>query len=74
MASLRELRRRRLLSQRELAAALGVRYQTVQAWEAGQHHPRTAALRRLVAVLGVTPDELLAALEEATHGAKERRV
>jgi transcriptional regulator with XRE-family HTH domain len=62
---LRELRRRKLLSQQELARAVGVKkYQTVQRWEAGTRYPRTAQLRRLCEVLGVTPEELLAALDE----------
>ena len=64
MNRLRELRRRKLLTQRDLADAVGVRYQTVQTWEAGTNTPRAAAMRKLCAVLEVTPDELLAALAE----------
>jgi transcriptional regulator with XRE-family HTH domain len=60
---LRELRRRKLLSQIELAKALETNYQTVQRWEAGEREPRAASKRRLCEVLGVTPEELLAALE-----------
>lgn len=65
MNGLRELRRRKLLTQKELAEAVGVRkYQTVHKWETGQAYPRAAQLRKLCAVLEVTPDELLAALAE----------
>ena len=64
MNRLRELRRRKLLTQRDLADAVGVRYQTVQTWEAGTNTPRPSAMRKLCEVLGVTPEELLAALEE----------
>ena len=65
MNRLRELRRRKLMTQQELARAVGVkRYQTVQRWELGTAYPRTAQLRKLCAVLEVTPDELLAALAE----------
>ncbi len=65
MNRLRELRRRKLLTQQELAAAVGVKkYQTVQRWESGAAYPRPAQLRRLCEVLEVTPDELLAALAE----------
>ncbi len=60
---LRELRRRRLLTQKDLAERLGVKYQTVQTWESGQNYPRPAAMRKLCEVLNVTPEELLAALE-----------
>jgi transcriptional regulator with XRE-family HTH domain len=66
---LKELRRRTLLTQKELAAAIGVEYQTVQRWENGTRSPRPAQLRKLCEVFGVTPDELLAALEgESAEG------
>ena len=65
---LKELRRRRLLTQEELAQAVGTTYQTIQRWERGESEPRPAAKRRLCAVLGVTPDELLAALREPAPG------
>ncbi len=65
MPNLRELRRRRLLTQKELADRLGVRSQTVQLWESGQRYPRPSAQRRLCEVLEVSPEELLAALDES---------
>ncbi len=61
---IKELRRRKLLTQKELSAAIGVQYQTVQRWENGTRYPRPAQLRNLCEVLDVTPDELLAALED----------
>ncbi len=60
---LREWRRARLLSQKDLATALGVALSTVQRWELGQNLPLPAQQRRLVQVLGITPQELLAALQ-----------
>ena len=63
MNPVQELRRQRLLTQRELAEAVGVRLQTVQTWEAGTRYPRPAQLRKLCEVLGVTPADLLAALD-----------
>ncbi len=63
-ARLREWRRRRLLSQQELARLLGVRYQTVQRWEAGTALPQPVSRRKLCEVLKITSDELLEALEE----------
>ena len=63
MNALQELRRQRLLTQRELAEAVGVRLQTVQTWEAGTRSPRPAQLRKLCEVLEVTPADLLAALD-----------
>lgn len=65
MADLRELRRLKLLTQQELAREVGIKkYQTVQRWEAGEARPRPAQLRKLCEVLGITPSELLAALDE----------
>jgi transcriptional regulator with XRE-family HTH domain len=64
MNGLRRLRERRMTLV-EAAAAVGVsRYQTVADWEQGRKHPRLRHQRKLCAVLGVTPDELLAALAE----------
>ncbi|HET8626471.1 MAG TPA: helix-turn-helix transcriptional regulator [Thermomicrobiales bacterium] len=71
MDGLRALRLRRLLTQTELAERLGVRYQTVGAWESGQARPRVSAMRKLCEVLDVTPDVLLAALEESRREGKE---
>ncbi len=71
MPNLKEMRRRKLLTQKELAQALGTNYQTVQRWESGESTPRPAAMRRLCAVLGVTPDELLAAVDEAAARGEE---
>ena len=67
---LSELRRRKLMSQIDLARAMGTKYQTVQRWENGTRYPRSAAQRRLCEVLGVTPEELLAALDESAAEGK----
>ena len=64
MAKLKELRRRRALSLRELEAKSGVSYATVWRLESGrarQAHPRT--IRRLARALGVDNVELLATTE-----------
>ena len=68
---LRELRRRKLMNQTELARAMGTKYQTVQRWEAGTRYPRTAMQRKLCEVLSVTPEELLAALDDSAAEGKE---
>ncbi len=70
MEGLRELRRRKLLTQKELAERVGVKYQTLQTWESGQNRPRPAAMRKLCEVLGATPDELLAALDSQENMGK----
>jgi DNA-binding XRE family transcriptional regulator len=62
---LREMREARMLTQTELAQAVGVsRYQTVARWESGKDYPQPRHLRELCEVLGVTPEELRAALSK----------
>lgn len=61
---LRELRKNALMTQQELAAALGVDQKRISQWENGEVRPRPANLRRLCDALKVTPRELLDALEE----------
>ncbi len=63
MNELRALRQQNLMTQGELAEKLGVRYQTIGTWEMGTARPRPAKMRELCAVLGVTPAELLTALD-----------
>jgi transcriptional regulator with XRE-family HTH domain len=59
MGRLKELRRRQLLTQRELGERVGVSFQTVQSWESGKSQPRLRHIGRLAEVLGVSADELL---------------
>jgi transcriptional regulator with XRE-family HTH domain len=56
---LKELRRKRVLSLRELEGRSGVSYNTIWRIEDGRQgaHPRT--VRRLAAALNVEPSELL---------------
>ena len=59
MERLKELRRERVLSLRELEAKSGVSYNTIWRLEDGRQgaHPRT--IRKLAEALGVEPVELL---------------
>ena len=61
---LKELRRQAMLTQQELAERVGVHYRRIQEWESGAASPRPVNQRRLAEALGVTPRELLTALEE----------
>jgi len=45
--AIKELRKRMLVSQSELAKKLGVSYATVNRWENGLHEPTYAAKRKL---------------------------
>ena len=66
----KEWRRRKFLTQQELARLLGVRYQTVQRWEAGLGLPYPRTQRKLIEVLGIDPEEMLAALDSAEQASK----
>lgn len=63
MPGLKVLRQQRMLTQHELAAAVGVTYQTVQKWESGQNRPQAGKMRRLILALNVSSDELLRAID-----------
>lgn len=56
---LQALRRKRGLSQAQLAELVGVEQPTVQRWEKGKRLPDLDSLARLAAVLGVSPGALL---------------
>ncbi len=63
MDELRALRRQRFLTQKELAARVGVSYQTVQTWEGGTATPRLRYIPKLAEALGLDPAALLEMLE-----------
>lgn len=65
MARLRELRRLRVLSMRELEERSGVSYNTIWRLENGLTGAQAKTIRRLAAALGVEPHELL---EEENDG------
>ena len=52
---LRELRLRRALTLRELAALSGVAFDTIHGIETGKHQPRPSTVRKLADALGVEP-------------------
>lgn len=58
MSTLRQLREQHHLTQEQLAVAAEVSTSTVYHIEAGKVQPRTAIIRRLARVLGVSPDEI----------------
>ena len=67
MPTLRELRLRRLWSQRELARRSGVAEWTIIAAESGRRVPRLLTVRKIAEALGVDwaeVDEFRAAIEE----------
>ena len=68
MPTLRELRLRRVLSQRELAKRASVVQRTIVEAEVGRQVPHPATMRKLAEALGVAVtdiDEFRCAIEEA---------
>ncbi len=63
MGKLRELRRLRVLTLRELEEESGVSYNTIWRLENGYRQARPSTIRRLAAALGVEPAELVVARE-----------
>ncbi len=63
MEKLRELRRLRVLTLRELEEESGVSYNTIWRLENGYREARPSTIRRLAAALGVEPSELVVARE-----------
>lgn len=71
MDDLKALRRRKFLTQKELAGLVGVSYQTVQTWEAGSAQPRLRHIPKLAEALGIDPEQLLDMLTPAQEGKGE---
>ena len=59
MERLKELRRERVLSLRELEARSGVSYNTIWRLEDGRQGAHPCTIRKLAEALGVEPHELL---------------
>jgi transcriptional regulator with XRE-family HTH domain len=51
-------RRKRALSQEELAQRMGVGVRTIGAWESGEHRPSCRSLRLIAAATGTPISEL----------------
>lgn len=58
MPSLAQARRRKALTQRQLADELGVHHTLVSAWERGVNKPRLNNLMNLCRVLEINPEEI----------------
>ncbi len=59
MQKLKELRRRRVLTLRELEEESGVSYNTIWRIENGYREARPSTIRKLAAALRVEPEELV---------------
>ena len=70
MDNLRELRARAGLKQETVAAALGVKQNTVSNWETGTSEPDIDTLRKLCRILNCTAAEILG-MEPISQGDKD---
>lgn len=59
MTGIERFRRKKLLTQGQLASLLGVSATSVSYWEMGKTMPRVEVLKQMSALLDVTVDELL---------------
>ncbi|HLW03888.1 MAG TPA: helix-turn-helix transcriptional regulator [Ktedonobacterales bacterium] len=71
MPTLRDLREDVLMTQGEFAQACGVSQQTVSEWENGRTTPSMKHRRKLVEVLGKTPQEIREAIQATAEAAKK---
>ena len=65
MGKLRELRRLRVLTLRELEAVSGVSYNTIWRLENGYRQARPSTIRKLAAAFGVEASELVVTGEDS---------
>jgi len=72
MKTLKRLCEEAMLTQTGLASACGVSKQTIWEWEHAYARPEPANLRKLVAILGREPSEILDALDATAEQAKKR--
>ncbi len=56
---LNKIRKTKMISQKDLAQAVGVTVPAVSSWEKGRYKPRLENLKRAASFLGCTIDELL---------------
>jgi transcriptional regulator with XRE-family HTH domain len=68
---LRELRLDQALTQQELASKAGLSKTTIVNIEAGRIWPHPPTVRKIAAVLGIPPKQLVQALREQTEGQAE---
>ena len=67
-ANIRQLRKKAGLTQIELAEKLGVSIATLRRWEAGETAPNGTRIFELAELLEVSPDEIVASVENSARG------
>jgi len=69
---MKELREKAVMSQPEVASAVGVTPATVSRWESGKRMPRPAHIRRLAELFKVDPQVVRQVAEDHYTGGEER--
>lgn len=69
-----DLRKRRGMTQQQLADILGLSNKTISKWESGMGSPDISNLKPLAEALGVTVDELLKGSKDEATGQKDSMV
>lgn len=70
--SIREVRRRKNITQKQLADAIGVNYTVISKYESGKVSPPSGRLARIAEVLGVSVDELIESQKPSDSAASIR--
>ena len=71
-AKIADLRKKKGLTQAQLADMLNISNKTISRWETGEGYPEVTLLSRLAKALGVTVDELLAEPEQEAEAVQEQ--
>lgn len=71
MVMIAEERRKKNLTQKQLAEMMGVANSTLNQWETGLRRPNVDMLVKLARVLGCTPNDILG-FEEAEPGQEKK--
>ena len=71
-AKIADLRKKKGLTQAQLAEMLNISNKTISRWETGEGYPEVTLLSPLAKALGVTVDEMLAEPEPETESVQEQ--
>lgn len=63
--NLKKARKRCGFTQRQLADLIGAKHNSVSNWETGQNEPDADSIRKICAILSITPNDLFGAVPSA---------
>ena len=62
-----EFRRKKGMTQRELGEVLGIRQNTISAWECGRNEPDLGSIFVMADIFGVSPKTLMGYIDQCEH-------